>query len=87
LTSIPLLNAGLWFATVYFLLVDPLYFAVLAPFAGGGDVAASAAVGWPRWLVHLVAGLVLVFNLRLVHRLRQKSKTQPERYLPAAILR
>ncbi|MBC7334653.1 MAG: hypothetical protein H5U01_00045, partial [Clostridia bacterium] len=29
LTDVPLLNAGLWFATVYFRVVDPLYFAVL----------------------------------------------------------
>jgi len=82
LTDVPLLNAGLWFATVYFLVVDTLYFAVLAPFFGGGDVGAAAAVGWPRWPVHLVAGLVLLFNLWLVYRLRQESKTQPERYLP-----
>ena len=83
LTSISLLNTGLWFATVYFLVVDPLYFAVLSPFFGGGDVAAAAAVGWPRWPVHLLAGLVLLFNLRLVYRLRQEGKAQPERYLPA----
>jgi len=83
LTGIPLLNAGLWFATVYFLVVDPLYFAVIAPFVGGGgDVGAAAAVGWPRWPVHLVAGLVLLFNLRLVYRLRHESKAQPDRYLP-----
>ena len=83
LTSISLLNTGLWFATVYFLVVDPLYFAVLSPFFGGGDVAAAAAVGWSRWPVHLLAGLVLLFNLRLVYRLRQEGKAQPERYLPA----
>jgi len=82
LTAIPVLNAGLWFATVYFLVVDPLYFAVLSPLFGGGDVAAAAAVGWPRWPVHLLAGLVLLFNLRLVYGLRQESKAQPERYLP-----
>lgn len=82
LTGIPLLNAGLWFATAYFLLIDPLYFAVLAPFFGGGDVAAAAAVGWPRWPVHLLAGLVLVVNGYLVYRLRQESKAQPEKYLP-----
>lgn len=81
LTSVPLLNAGLWFATVYFLVVDPLYFAALSPFFGGGDVAAAAAVGWPRWPVHVLAGLVLLFNLRLVVKLRQEAKAQPERYL------
>ena len=82
LTGMPLLNVGLWFATAYFLVVDPLYFAVLAPFVGGGDVAAAAAVGWSRWPVHVVAGLVLLFNLRMVYRMRQEGKARPERYLP-----
>ena len=83
LTRVRWLNAGLWFATAYFLVVDPLYLAVLAPFVGGGDVAAAAAVGWPRWPIHLAAGIVLLPNLHLVHKLRQWSKAQPERYLPA----
>jgi len=86
LTGIPLLNAGFWFATVYFLVVDPLYFAVLAPLVGGGDVGAAAAVGWPRWPVHVSAGLVLLVNLRLVYKLRQESKAQPERYLSIPLL-
>jgi len=83
ITGIPLLNVGFWFATVYFLLVDPLYFALLSPFFGGGDVAAAAAIGWPRWPVHLAALSVLLFNLRLVHNLRQESKASPELYSPA----
>ncbi|MBN1135618.1 MAG: hypothetical protein JXM73_03490 [Anaerolineae bacterium] len=83
LTNISLINAGLWFATAYFLIVDPLYLAVLSPLFGGGDAAAAAAVGWPRWPVHVLFGLVLLLNLRLVYRLRQESKAQPERYLPA----
>lgn len=83
LTKIPILNAGLWFATVYFLIVDPLYFAVLAPFFGGGDVAAAAAVGWPRWPIHVLGGLVTAFNAYLVYKLRQEAKGQPELYLPA----
>jgi hypothetical protein len=45
---------------------------------------ALAAVGWPRWPVHVLAGLVLLFNLRLVVKLRQEGKAQPERYLPAS---
>ena len=84
LTDLPLLNAGLWFATAYFLLVDPLYFAVLAPFVGGGDVGATAIVGWPRWPVHVAAGLLLLFNLRLVYKMRKEGKAQPERYLPGS---
>jgi hypothetical protein len=84
LTCWPMLNATLWFATVYFLLADPVYLSVLAPFFGGGDVGAVAAVGWPRWPVHLVAGVVALVNIYLVHRLRQESRVEPERYLPAA---
>ena len=84
LTEVRLLNAGLWFATAYFLIVDPLYFALLSPFFGGGDVAAAAALGWPRWPVQVAAGLVLLVNLRLVYRMRQEGKAHPERYLPRA---
>jgi hypothetical protein len=31
--------------------------------------------------VHVLAGLVLLFNLCLVYKLRQEAKAQPERYL------
>ncbi len=85
LTDITWLNAGFWFATVYFLVVDPLYLSILAPFVGGGDVAAVAAVGWPRWPIHLLAGLLLVINLRLVYSMRQEAKAQPERYLQPSV--
>lgn len=30
---------------IHFLIVDPFYFALIAPLVGGGDVAATAAVG------------------------------------------
>jgi len=48
LTGIPLLNAGFWFATVYFLVVDPLYFGSrrLAALAGA-RVRRACAVGQP----------------------------------------
>ena len=77
-----MLNAGLWFATAYFLVVDPFYYAVLAPFFGAGDVGAADAVGWPRWPVHLTAGLICVGTGYLVYRLKQESNREPERYLP-----
>jgi len=82
LTRYPMLNAGLWFATAYFLVVDPFYYAVLAPFFGAGDVGAADAVGWPRWPVHLTAGLICVGTGYLVYRLKQESNREPERYLP-----
>lgn len=65
--------------------MDPLYFSVLAPFFGGGDVSAVMAIGWPRWPVHLFAGLVLIANIRLVHTLRRESKEHPQRYLPDSL--
>ena len=60
------------------MIIAPLHFAVLAPFFGGGDVAAAAAVDWPRWPAHVLAGLVLLFNLRLVVKLCREGKAQPE---------
>ena len=81
LTEVRPLNAALWFATAYFLLVDPLYLALLAPFFGGGDAGAVEAVGWPQWPVHVVAGAVLVVNGWLVYRMRQEANLEPGRYL------
>ena len=83
LSRYPMLNAGLWFATAYFLLVDPLYYAILSPFFGGGDIAAAEAMGWPRWLVHIAAGVVFAGAVFLVYQLKQESNLQPEQYLPA----
>jgi hypothetical protein len=45
-------------------------------------VSAAAAVGWPRWPVHVIAAIVLLFNLRLVYKMRQEARKEPERYLP-----
>lgn len=82
LTGSWILNAGLWFATAFFLLIDPFYFAVLSHFFGGSDVDAVAAVGWPRWPVQAVASVVLVVSVVLFIKLRRESSAQPERYLP-----
>jgi hypothetical protein len=57
-------------------------FAVVAPIFGSGDVAVTAAVGWPRWPIHVVAGLGFLLNLRPVYKLRQEAHSVPERYLP-----
>jgi hypothetical protein len=74
------LNAQLWFVGVYFLLIDPLYFAVLSiPF--GGDVGAVAAVGWSPWPARAVALLILLVNLRLFVKWRREAQAQPEQYV------
>ena len=82
LTRWPPLNAALWYAGLFFLCLDPFYFAVLSIFFGG-DVNAVAAVGWSPWPVRLVAVGVLAFNARLMMNWRQEAQADPERYFPA----
>ena len=59
-----MVNARLWFSTAYFLLIDPICFAVLAPFFGGGNVGAAATVGWSRRYCWLDSGHLTRFKLR-----------------------
>lgn len=79
LTRWPLMNAGLWYAGLCFILVDPLYFAVLSLFFGG-DVNGAAAVGWSPWPVRVVALAVLLFSAWLMVRWKGEANTPPERY-------
>jgi len=78
-TRWPLMNAGLWYAGLCFLLLDPFYFGLLS-LAFGGDVSAAAAVGWSPWPVRVVALAVLLFNARLMVRWKGETRTHPERY-------
>ena len=80
----PLLNATLWYAGLFFLCLDPFYFAILSLFLGS-DVDAVAAVGWSPWPVRAVALAILVVNARLMWQWRRESQTQPERYLPVGL--
>jgi hypothetical protein len=80
LSNLKLLNAQLWFVGVYFLLVDPFYFALLS-ILFGGDVEAVAAVGWSPWPVRLVALIILVLNARLFLNWLRESRAQPKRYV------
>lgn len=82
LTRWPPLNTGLWYAGLFFLCLDPFYFAVLSIFFGG-DVNAVAAVGWSPWPVRLVALMLLVFNARLMLNWRREAQAAPKRYFPA----
>lgn len=82
LTRWPPLNTGLWYAGLFFLCLDPFYFAVLSVFFGG-DGNAVAAVGWSPWPVRLVALMMLVFNACLMLNWRREAQAAPERYFPA----
>lgn len=73
-TRWPLVNGGIWYAAIFFLCLDPLYFAVLSLFLNGSDVDAVAAVGWSPWPVRLVALAVLIFNTYLLVRWWRKER-------------
>jgi len=77
----PLVNAGLWYAGLFFLCLDPFYLAVLSLFIGS-DVDAVAAVGGSPWPIRLAALGVLVVNARLMFRWRREARAHPERYTP-----
>jgi hypothetical protein len=79
-TRVKVVNALLWFLGVFFLLVDPLYFAVLSMLVGG-DIEAVAAVGWSAWPVRAVAAGVLLVTTRLFLTWRAESRAAPWRYV------
>ncbi|MBC7264605.1 MAG: hypothetical protein H5T64_09680 [Chloroflexi bacterium] len=82
LTRWPLINATLWYAGLFFLCLDPFYFALLSLFFGG-DVNAVDAVGWSPWPVRLVALGIFIFNARLMVRWQREARARPERYVIA----
>lgn len=83
LTGRPWINAALWFATIYFLCLDPFYFGVLSFFIPGSDAYAVEMVNWPLWPVQLVGLSVLVANAVLAWRLKQFANGHSEWYLAA----
>jgi hypothetical protein len=83
LTRQPLVNASLWYTGLFFLCLDPFYFAILS-LLFGGDVNASVAMGWSPWPIRLFALGILAFNVWLMVRWRREARAQPERYSPAS---
>lgn len=82
LTERPLLNVGLWFAAVYFLLIDPFYFGLLSLFIPGADPYAAQVMNWPVWPVQLVGALALAVNAVFAWRLKQFANHHSARYWP-----
>ncbi len=80
----PLVNSLLWYGGLFFLCLDPFYYAILSILLGG-DVDAAGAVGWSPWPVRLVALVFLVLNGRLMLRWRREAQADPKRYLPAGL--
>ena len=60
-TESKLLRAMLYYITIAFLLLDPLYLSVLCGFFGGGDMNGIALL-WPEAAVRCLFGVLLVVN-------------------------
>ena len=56
-----LLRAVLYYITIAFLLLDPLYLSVLCGFFGGGDMNGIALL-CPEWAVRCLSGVLLLVN-------------------------
>lgn len=56
-----LLRAMLYYITIAFLLLDPLYLSVLCGFFGGGDMNGIARL-CPEWAARCLFGILLLVN-------------------------
>lgn len=56
-----LLRAVLYYITIAFLLLDPLYLSVLCGFFGGGDMNGIALL-CPAWAARVIFGVLLLVN-------------------------
>lgn len=56
-----LLRAVLYYITIAFLLLDPLYLSVLCGFFGGGDMNGIALL-YPEWAARCLFGALLLVN-------------------------
>ena len=56
-----LLRAILYYITIAFLLLDPLYLSVLCGFFGGGDMNGIALL-FPAWAARVIFGVLLLVN-------------------------
>lgn len=74
-------NILVWYGAIVFMLLDPFYYGVLSFFTGG-DVQASAAVGWPAWPLQAVACAILGMNAWLIVR-SGRELTRASRATPA----
>ena len=60
-TESKLLRAMLYYITIAFLLLDPLYLSVLCGFFGGGDMNGIALL-WPEAAARCLFGVLLIVN-------------------------
>lgn len=77
-TSKRWINGILWYAGLFFLCLDPFYFAVLSLMAGGSDIDAAQAMGWSPWPVRAVAAAVLILNGWLMVRWWRDVRAHPD---------
>ena len=56
-----LLRAVMYYITIAFLLLDPLYLSILCGFFGGGDMNGISLI-FPEWVVRIVFAGLLIIN-------------------------
>jgi len=60
-TNGKLLRAVIYYVTIAFLLLDPLYLSVLCGLFGGGDMNGIALL-LPEWVARVIFGVLLLIN-------------------------
>ena len=67
------INAGIWYAALFFLCLDPFYLGLLSLLMGS-DLDAVAAVGWSPWPTRLLVLTVLAVNAWLLVRWSRQAR-------------
>jgi len=73
----------LYYATIVFLVIDPLYYSILTIFIGGkGDIAGiSVGIRIPIWTVQVFFGIILLINRELAATFILKSGVKTNHFL------
>lgn len=60
------LKAICFYTTITFLLLDPLYLAIIYKFFGGGDMNGIVLFGVPEIVIQLIYGMIAVVNVFII---------------------
>jgi len=77
------LKRVLYYATIVFLVIDPLYYSVLTTFIGGkGDIAGiSVGLRIPIWTIQVFFGIIFLINRELAAAFIFKSGVKTNHFL------
>ena len=57
-----------YYTTLAFLLLDPLYLAIIYKFVGGGDMNGILLFGIPEIVIQFIYGCITVINIFLINK-------------------